>query len=86
MNPNVLFGLLYLAVPLAFIGISIKLREAVFLVFGAIGFYIYITRLVFDYFRDTNYFPLILGIIGISAILLAVFFQKYGLRLFRRGV
>ncbi len=85
-NPNALFGLLYLLVYLAFIGISIKLREAVFLVFGAIGFYIYIFRLVFDYFEDTAYFPLILGVIGISVIILAVVFQKYGLRIFRRGI
>ena len=85
-NPNVFFGLLYLLVYLAFTGLSIKLREAIFLVFGAIGFYIYIFRLTFDYLGDTNYFPLILGIIGVSVIVLAVFFQKYGSRLFRRSV
>ena len=82
-NPNVFFGLLYLLVYLAFIGISIKLREAIFLVFGAIGFYIYVFRLTFDYFGDTAYFPLILGIVGVSVIVLAVVFQKYGWRLFQ---
>ena len=85
-NPNVLFGLLYLLVHLAFIGISIKLREAIFLVFGAFGFYVYIFRLIFDYFEDAAYFPLILGIVGISVVILAVVYQRYGFRLFRRSI
>jgi hypothetical protein len=85
-NPNVFFGLLYLLVYLAFIGISIKLREAIFLVFGAFGFYVYIFRLIFDYFEGAAYFPLILGIVGVSVVILAVVYQKYGLRLFRRSI
>jgi hypothetical protein len=83
-SQSVLFGLLYLLVYLAMVAISLRFREAVFLVFGAIGFYIYIIRLVTDVFQETAYFPLVLGIIGLSIVLLAVLYQKYGQRLFRR--
>ena len=65
-------------------GITLRLREAIFLIFGAIGFYIYIIRLVFDIFEGAAYFPLILGLIGISIVVLAVLYQKNGYRLFRR--
>jgi uncharacterized membrane protein YuzA (DUF378 family) len=54
------------------------------MVFAVIGIYLYIFNLVFDIFEGSAIFPLILGIIGISIILLAVFFQKYGKSLFRR--
>jgi hypothetical protein len=83
-SQSILFGLLYLAVYLAIAGISLSMREVMFLVFSVISIYFYIFRLVFDIFENTALFPLILGIIGISIILLAVLFQKYGRRLFRR--
>jgi hypothetical protein len=81
---SILFGLLYLAVYLIFAGLSLYLREVVFMVFAVIGIYLYIFKLVFDIFEGSAIFPLILGITGISIVLLAVFFQKYGKRLFRR--
>ena len=40
---------------------------------------------VFDVFEGEAYFPLVLGFIGLSVVILAVLYQKYGLRLFRRG-
>ena len=83
-SDSVLFGLLFLAVYLIMIGLSLRFREVIYLVFGAIGFYTYIIRLVVDTFEGTNYFPLLLGGIGISIILLAVLYQRYRHRLFRR--
>jgi hypothetical protein len=83
-SDSILFGLLYLAVYLVFAGISLYLHEVLFMVFAVIGIYLYIFNLVFDIFEGSAIFPLILGIIGISIILLAVFFQKYGKSLFRR--
>ena len=85
-SESILFGLLFLLVYLVIIGISIRFREVIFLIFGAIGFYTYIIRLVFDVFEGKAYFPLVLGIIGLSIIALAVLYQKYGFRLFRRRV
>jgi hypothetical protein len=78
--------LLYLAIYLVIAGISLYLREAMFMVFAIIGIYLYIFNLVFDIFEGSALIPLILGITGISIVLLAVFFQKYGKRLFRRKI
>lgn len=83
-SESILFGLLFLAVYLIMAGISLFLREIMFMVFAVIGVYIYIFNLVFDIFEGSAIFPLILGIMGVSIVLLAVFFQKYGTRLFRR--
>ncbi len=83
-SENPLFGLLFLLVYLIMIGFSLRFRESIYLIFGAIGFYTYIIRLVFDTFEGTVYFPLLLGGTGISIIVLAVLYQRYGRRLFRR--
>jgi hypothetical protein len=83
---SVLFGLLFLLVYLIMISLSLRFREVIYLVFGAIGTYTYFVRIVFDTFRGTAYFPLLLGVIGISIVVLAVLYQRYGHRLFRRGV
>jgi hypothetical protein len=81
---GILFGLLFLLVYLIMVGFSLRFREVIYLIFGAIGVYTYIIRLVFVTFEDTVYFPLLLGGIGISIIVLAVLYQRYGTRLFRR--
>ncbi len=83
-SESVLFGLLYLGVYLVIAAVSLYLREAMFMVFAIISIYLYIFNLVFDIFEGSALFPLILGIIGLSIVLLAVLFQKYGKRLFRR--
>ncbi|MDD4924592.1 MAG: DUF2157 domain-containing protein [Dehalococcoidales bacterium] len=85
-SESILFGLLYLVVYIIIAAISLFLREAMFMVFAIISIYLYIFNLVFDIFEGSAIFPLILGITGISIVLLAVFFQKYGKRLFRRKI
>ena len=82
-SDSALFGLLFLAVYLIMIGLSLRFREVIYLVFGAIGFYTYIIRIVVDTFEGTVV-PLLLGGIGVSIILLAVLYQRYRHRLFRR--
>ncbi|NLL90691.1 MAG: hypothetical protein GX226_06315, partial [Dehalococcoidales bacterium] len=83
-SESILFGLLYLTIYIVIGAISLFLREVMFMVFAIIGIYLYIFNLVFDIFEGSALFPLILGIVGISIVLLAVLFQKYGKRLFRR--
>jgi hypothetical protein len=82
-SDSILFGLLYLAIYIVIGAISLFMREAMFMVFAIIGIYLYIFNLVFDIFEGSALFPLVLGIVGISIVLLAVLFQKYGKRLFR---
>ena len=83
-SENALFGILFLAVYLIMIAFSVRFQEVIYLVFGVIGVYTYIIRLIFDYLEDTVYFPLVLGIIGISIVVLAVLYQRYRGRIFRR--
>jgi hypothetical protein len=83
-SSNALFGVLYLVVYLIIIVSSFLFQEIIYLVFGIIGFYTYIIRLIVDYLKDTFYFPLILGLIGISIVVLAVLYQRYHRVLFRR--
>jgi len=83
-SDQALFGLLFLAVYLVLIVLSLHFQEVIYLVFGVIGVYTYIIRLIFDYLEDTVYFPLVLGVVGISIVVLAVLYQKYQGNLFRR--
>ena len=85
-SENTLFGILFLVVYLIMIVFSLRFQEVIYLVFGVIGVYTYIIRLIFDYLEDTVYFPLVLGIIGISIVVLAVLYQRYRGRIFRRKV
>jgi hypothetical protein len=83
-SQSTLFGLLFLVVYLILVILSLYFQEVIYLVFGVIGVYTYIIRLIFDYLEDTIYFPLVLGIVGISIVILAVLYQRYGSALFRR--
>ena len=83
-SQSALFGVLFLVVYLIMILMSLRFQEVIYLVFGIIGAYTYIIRLVFDYLEDTVYFPLVLGAIGISIVVLAVLYQRYQGKLFRR--
>jgi len=83
-SDSALFGILFLAVYLIMIAFSLRFQEVIYLVFGVIGVYTYIIRLIFDYLEDTVYFPLVLGIIGISIVVLAVLYQRYQGSIFRR--
>ena len=83
-SDDALFGVLYLVVYLIIIVFSFWFQEIIYLVFGIIGFYTYIIRLIVDYLEDTFYFPLVLGLIGISIVVLAVLYQRYHRSLFRR--
>ena len=78
------YSLIFLAVYLIFIVISIWRQEIIFLVFGIIGVYTYIIRLSVEYLDDTIAFPLVLGAVGISIVVLAVIYQRYRGNLFRR--
>lgn len=83
-SDSTLFGILFLVVYLIMIAFSLRFQEVIYLVFGVIGVYTYIIRLIFDYLEDTVYFPLVLGIIGISIVILAVLYQRYHHKLFYR--
>lgn len=69
--------LVYLLINLALVGISIKLRRTVFLIFGAMGVYAYLGHLAWEVFQDSVLFPFVLALLGLSLILGTVWGQRY---------
>ena len=55
---------------------SLTLRRLIFLAFGGILIYAYLTWLAFDLFRSSTLFPIILATLGLSIILAAVWVQR----------
>jgi hypothetical protein len=70
-------GLLYLCIYLASVVASVWLQQRVFLVFGALGCYTYVTYLAFDVFSGSLGFALAMAAVGFVVILSAVGYQKY---------
>jgi len=69
--------LIYFLINLVLIGLAVKMKRATFMIFGAVGAYIYVGHLAFEVFRESPFFPFILAGMGLSTILLTVFSQKW---------
>lgn len=72
-----ILGLIYFAVYLLFVVASVWLQRRIFLVFGAIGCYGYLSYLAFQVFEGALGFVFALGGIGLLMVLSAVGYQKY---------
>lgn len=68
--------LVYFGINLALIGVSILLRQRVFLVFGAIGSFFYLGHLAWTIFKDSMMFPFVLTLGGLAVIAIGVIYQK----------
>jgi uncharacterized membrane protein YiaA len=66
----------YFLAHLALIVVSLLLRRKVFLVFGAIGVFGYLSNEAYTYFRDSVAFPFVLSLIGIALIFGAMQYKK----------
>ena len=67
---------IYLLINLFLIFCSIALRRRVFMVFGALGVFWYLSHLAYSVFQDSILFPLVLTVIGLFIIFLGVQYQK----------
>jgi hypothetical protein len=74
---------IYLLINLALVGLAVKLKRTVFLVFGALGVYIYLGHLAWEVFEDSVFFPFVLALLGLSLILGTVWGQRYWRRRLR---
>jgi hypothetical protein len=72
-----ILGLVYFVVYLSFVVASVWLQRRVFLVFGALGCYGYLSYLAFQVFDREMGFVFALGGIGLFIVLSAVAYQKY---------
>src|SRR5829696_7941282 len=70
-------GLLFLAIYLGFVVASVWLQSRVFLVFGALGCYVYVSKLAFDVFAGSLGFVFGLALVGLLIVLSAVGYQRY---------
>ncbi|MGH9880729.1 MAG: DUF2157 domain-containing protein, partial [Pyrinomonadaceae bacterium] len=67
---------IYLLINLGLMGIGVRLKRATFMVFGAVGAYLYLGHLAYRVFKDSVFFPFILALLGLSMILVTVWVQK----------
>ncbi|HLY24340.1 MAG TPA: DUF2157 domain-containing protein [bacterium] len=67
------YGLVNLALMFA----AVLLQRRVFLVFGAIGVYIYLGRLAYVVFKDSVMFPFALTVLGLAIIYGGVLYQRH---------
>lgn len=70
-------SLLFLASYLAFVIASVWLQRRIFLVFGALGCYSYVSYLAFQVFDSALGFTFALAVIGLLIVITAVGYQKY---------
>ena len=71
-------------VGLLIIAASFTLRRMIFLAFGGVLIYAYLSWLAFDLFRSSTLFPIVLATLGLSIILAAVWVQRAYPRLVSR--
>lgn len=69
--------ILYALVNVGLIALGVKLRRAVFVVFGVLGVHVYLGHLAYEVFKDSVLFPFALALLGLSVILVTVFAQRY---------
>lgn len=70
------FNFIYFTVNLLMMITSILLNRKIFMVFGALGAFIYFNHLAYSIFKDSIVFPFALICIGIAIICLGIFYQK----------
>ena len=66
----------YLMIHVALVAISLLLKRKVFVVFGAIGIFGYLTNEAYTHFRNSVAFPFVISLIGIALIVLAMLYKK----------
>lgn len=67
---------LYCLINVGLVFLSVLLQRKVFLVFGALGIFIYISTLFYKYFSESEWFPFLLSLVGIVVIFVGVVYQK----------
>ena len=68
---------IYALINIGLVGVAIRLKRVVFLVFGAIGVHLYLGHLAYSIFQDSFLFPFAIALLGLSLILVTVFAQRF---------
>jgi len=77
MESHFEFGrLIYCLINVFLIFCSLALRRRVFIVFGALGLFGYLSHLAYRVFQDSLLFPVILSLIGLLIIYIGIQYQR----------
>lgn len=68
--------LIYLGINVVLMIVSILLQRKIFLVFGALGIFFYLSHLAYDVFEDLLWFPFVLSFLGFALIYVGFLYQK----------
>lgn len=66
----------YFIINFLMMGFSILMRRKVFMVFGALGCFMYLSYLAYEIFQNSILFPFILSVIGLVIVYLGILYQK----------
>lgn len=69
--------IVYALVNTGLIALGVRLRRAVFIVFGVLGVHVYLGHLAYEVFKDSALFPFALALLGLSVILVTVLAQRH---------
>src|SRR5207253_3967209 len=56
--------LIYFLINLGLMGLAVRMKRATFMVFGAVGAYVYLGHLAWEVFKDSVWFPFVLAALG----------------------
>lgn len=77
MDSNSEFGkFIYCVINVGFIILSVYLRRRVFIIFGTLGVFGYLSHLAWQVFKDSYALPVVLALAGIFIVFLGVKYQK----------
>jgi hypothetical protein len=68
---------IYCLINVGLIFLSVLLQRTIFLIFGALGVFVYISTLFYKYFSDSELFPFLLSLVGVMVIFVGVLYQKH---------
>ena len=66
----------YCLINLGLVFLSVLLKRRVFIVFGAMGVFVYLSHLAYVFFEDSLLFPFALTVLGVGIIYLGVVYQR----------
>lgn len=67
----------YFCINMGLMAASLVLRQRVFIVFGAVGVYIYLYHLSYSVFEGSILFPVVLSLLGLSIVWLGILYKKH---------
>ena len=76
--------LVYCGINVLLILLALMLRRRMFLIFGGLGVFLYLSHLAYDIFKDSMLFPIVLSCIGLAVMYLGVQCQRRGAEIGRR--